>query len=86
MNIKQDFSIDLNFVKGETKMKRKYEYMFVRLGEGTFGITAERHTYHEVIKEHVEEGWRLVQIFAPSIGGFGMARFYEVILEREVAP
>jgi len=63
---------------------RKYEYKFVRLGEGWFGVRAEgRNEYQAAIEEHAREGWRLVQIFAPGTGSSGGAKYYELILERE---
>ncbi len=40
--------------------------------------------HHEIIREYAEDGWRLVQIFAPAIHGHGSANHYEIILEREV--
>lgn len=66
-------------------MKRRYEYKFVRLGEGWTAATREaRDHYQEQIHQHAQEGWRLVQIFAPGIGVYGAAKYYELILEREV--
>jgi hypothetical protein len=66
-------------------MKRKYEYKFVRLGEGWVGARREaREQYQEQIHQYAQEGWRLVQIFAPGIGVYGAAKYYELILEREV--
>jgi hypothetical protein len=66
-------------------MKQKYEYKFVRLGEGWFSATrAAKDHYQEQIHEHAREGWRLVQIFAPGIGVDGLAGYYELILEREL--
>ena len=63
---------------------RNYEYKFVRLGEGWMGATREaKQTYQEVVQKHARDGWRLVQIFAPGIGGYGAAKYYEIILERE---
>ncbi len=63
----------------------RYEYKFVRLGEGWFGVRREgREDYREVVRSHAQDGWRLVQIFAPSIGGYGHAKFFEVVLEREL--
>ena len=65
-------------------MAQKYEYKFVRLGEGIMGVKkAARQQYQKVIQEHAREGWRLVQIFAPAIAGYGSAKYYEVIFERE---
>ncbi|MBP7052198.1 MAG: DUF4177 domain-containing protein [Phycisphaerae bacterium] len=64
-------------------MTQRYEYKFVRLGEGILGARKEaRETYQDVIHQHAREGWRLVQIFAPGIGGYGYAKYYEIVLER----
>ena len=63
----------------------KYEYKFVRLGEGWLGAKREaRDGYQALIHEHARDGWRLVQVFAPSMGAYGASRFYELILEREI--
>ncbi len=63
-------------------MKQRYEYKFIRLGEGYRGIKEEAYSYKEVINEHAEEGWRLVQVFAP--GYSASKQYFEVILEREL--
>ncbi len=66
-------------------MSQRYEYKFVRIGEGWFSVKkAAREGYQEIIHQHAAEGWRLVQIFAPAIAGYGAAKFYEIIFEREV--
>ena len=53
-------------------MAERVEYKFIRLGEGWMYVSKEaQSTYQEVIQEHAREGWRLVQIFAPPIGGAG---------------
>ncbi len=63
----------------------KYEYKFVRLGEGWFYVKNEaEHDYKEEIARHASDGWRLVQIFAPGTGTSGSAKYYELVLEREV--
>jgi len=65
--------------------RQRYEYKFVRLGEGVLGArTKGIKEYRQVIEEHARDGWRLVQIFAPSIGIYGAAKYFEIILEREV--
>ncbi len=67
-------------------MKQKFEYKFVRLGEGMLGARSEaRHNYQEQVRQHAQEGWRLVQIFAPGVGAYGAAKYYELILERELS-
>ena len=66
-------------------MAQKYEYKFVRLGEGWGGVKkSAKEEYQQVIREHAHEGWRLVQIFAPAIAGYGAAKYYEIIFEREI--
>ena len=66
-------------------MSRRYEYKFVRLGEGWMAVRKEgKLAYQDAIEKHTREGWRLVQIFAPGIGGYGAAKYYEIVLEREV--
>ncbi len=63
---------------------QRYEYKFVRLGEGWLGVTGDaKRTYRDEIARFASEGWRLVQIFAPGVGPYGSAKFYELILERE---
>jgi len=63
----------------------RYEYKFIRLGEGWLGARSEaRENYQQQVHEHAREGWRLVQIFAPGVGGYGAAKYYELILEREL--
>ena len=66
-------------------LRQNYEYKFIRLGEGLLYVSKEaKLTYQATIEEHAKDGWRLVQIFAPAIGGAGSgsAKYYEIILER----
>ncbi len=63
----------------------RYEYKFVRLGEGWLSARTERERYQEQIHQHAREGWRLVQIFAPGVGAYGAAKYYELVLERAVS-
>ena len=66
-------------------MNQKYEYKFVRLGEGLLCVRRSgREQYQQVVAEHAQQGWRLVQIFAPGIGGYGASKYYELIFEREL--
>ncbi|WP_044640227.1 DUF4177 domain-containing protein [Risungbinella massiliensis] len=55
-----------------------FEYKFIRLGVKIFGGVKE--DYQAIIEEHARQGWRLVQIFAPSSGG--NSHYYEIILEK----
>jgi hypothetical protein len=64
-------------------MMQKFEYTFVRLGEGWVSVRGDaKREYQEVIQKHARDGWRLVQIFAPGIGAYGAAKYYEIIFER----
>ena len=64
-------------------MEQRFEYKFIRLGEGWIGDRKEaRKTYQEVVNEHARSGWRLVQIFAPGTGGYGAAKYFELIFEK----
>lgn len=66
-------------------MKAKYEYKFIRLGQGWLGTKRMAELeYREKIQQHARAGWRLVQVFAPGTGAYGAARYYELILEREI--
>ena len=66
-------------------MKQRYEYKFVRVGEGWLSARskAERE-YQQIVQDHARDGWRLVQVFAPSTGAGGASKYFEVILEREM--
>lgn len=56
----------------------------MRLGEGLIAARkAAKQGYQDVIHQHARDGRRLVQIFAPGVGGYGAANYYEIILERE---
>jgi hypothetical protein len=69
-------------------LRQEFEYKFIRLGEGRSNVKREaQKTYREVVRAHAIEGWRLVQVFAPPIGGFGSgaAKYFEIILERRVS-
>ena len=75
---------------GQARDEARFEYKFVRVdpwGAGT-SIWKRRpisDEYQTVIQEHAEEGWRLVQVFAPSLAQHGYSKFFEMIFEREVA-
>ena len=61
----------------------KYEYKFVRLGEGFLGVRkAAEQDYQSIIRQHADEGWKLVQIFARGTGAYGASKFYEIIFEK----
>ena len=65
-----------------------YDYKFVRLEQENKWFSGEVPSkstldgYAEIVQQHANEGWRLVQIFAPSIGPTGQPTYFELILER----
>ena len=62
-----------------------YEYKFVKISLSSgFLVKKPKDDYQEIIREHAKHGWRLVQIFAPAISGYGIAKFYELIFERPI--
>jgi hypothetical protein len=66
-------------------MNARYEYKFIRLGEGWLGVRRSgKEGYQEVVHRNAREGWRLVQVFAPGTGGYGVAKYFELIFEREI--
>jgi hypothetical protein len=66
-------------------MRQKFEYKFVRIGEGWLAAKGRAmREYQQIIRDHAQEGWRLVQVFAPGMGAYGAAKYFEIILEREV--
>lgn len=65
-------------------MNAKFEYEFIRLGEGVITVKKfGREHYQEVVHQYAGDGWRLVQVFAPSTGANGKSKFFELIFERE---
>ncbi len=68
----------------------KYEYKFVRLecrAGGVFSrVSPAEEQYRDEIRMRAGHRWRLVQVFAPGIAGYGHAKHYEIIFERELAP
>jgi hypothetical protein len=66
-------------------MRQKFEYKFVRIGEGWLSARGRAmREYQQIIHDHAREGWRLVQVFAPGMGAYGAAKYFEIILEREM--
>ncbi len=65
-------------------MKRRYEYKFVRIGEGWLHVKKPaKEEYQDIVHQHARDGWRLLQIFTPGIGAYGAAKYFELIFERE---
>jgi hypothetical protein len=65
-----------------------YEYKFVeiKLDRRFLFERKPREDHHRVISEHARNGWRLVQIFSPTVSVIdgGTANYFELIFEKEV--
>lgn len=59
----------------------EYKYVRIELKTKLFSFKPEKD-YREIVDQHALEGWRFVQIFAPSIRNQGLASYYELIFER----
>jgi hypothetical protein len=66
----------------------QYEYLFDRIDlDVKLPLRLEaRDDYQELVALRAREGWRLVQVFAPSVFvlGGGIPQWFEVIFERPV--
>ena len=64
-----------------------YEYKFVRI-EVPFGFLGVHQKpsedHQELIRQHAQEGWRFVQIFAPGTQGSGSVAYFELIFEKSL--
>jgi hypothetical protein len=60
----------------------RFEYRFVALRDLTRRKLAGR-PYRDIVEEHAEEGWRLVQVFAPG-SRRRSPELIELIFERPV--
>ena len=61
----------------------KYEFVRIELKSG-FLSTKPEQDYQEIIHEYARKGWKLNQIFAPPIAGYGSASYFELIFEKEI--
>lgn len=62
----------------------EYEVVKIKLRSSIIGKMKPEVEYGEVVNKYAKEGWRLNQIFAPPVGSYGTAIFYDLIFEREV--
>lgn len=58
------------------------EYKKIRIDLTTWGRNAKKD-YIEVANQEALNGWKLIQVFAPAISGYGSATYFELIFERE---
>ncbi len=54
---------------------KEYKYVQIEL-EGVFPPKKPKKDYHTIIDEHVDLGWRLVQIFSPVVAVGPFAAYY----------
>ncbi|KXZ22461.1 DUF4177 domain-containing protein [Bacillus nakamurai] len=59
---------------------KEYEFVKVELSSMR---RRPKENYQEIIHQYAKQCWRLVQIFAPSIDGYGAAAYFEIIFERD---
>ncbi len=64
-------------------MTDTYEYEIIRIKKKGIVNIHLKEDYREIIKEKAREGWRLVQIFAPPLEGYGTIKFVDLIFERK---
>lgn len=64
-----------------------YEYKFTRVKTGRNFLSERKpeENYYEIIREYANNGWRLVQIFAPTVSVIdgGTSSYFELIFEKE---
>lgn len=61
-----------------------YEYKFKKVYLKTqMGWEVPLDEYQDIIHQHAADGWRFVQIFAPSLKNTGQSSYLEIIFERE---
>jgi len=58
-----------------------YQYEFVKIKINRWKGQPQED-YKKIIEDYALNGWRLVQIFAPPISGFGAADHFEMIFEK----
>lgn len=64
----------------EEKSRTETELSTIKIGSDQFG-TEFAADYHQFIQEQGEEGWKLKQIFAPSLKTYG-ADYYELFFVK----
>ena len=57
-----------------------YEYIFVETHLGGFFSDAN---HRDIINDHAQKGWRLVQVLPTHYNGHGKPTAYEIIFERK---
>lgn len=60
-----------------------YEYKFIKIEVKGFLTVEPVEDYHSIVEKHAQEGWRLVQILTPLTGIKGIAKYFELIFEKQ---
>ena len=60
---------------------QKYQYKYVKIKRKIF--SGWEKNYQEVIDQHAKDGWRLVEMFAPAIHGYGSATHVDLVFEKK---
>lgn len=61
-----------------------YQYKFVKIEtKGFLPPKYPAEDYHPIVEQHAEDGWRLVQIFAPSSAPGAFPAYFELIFEKQ---
>ena len=64
---------------------KRYEYQKIRVKvKNGFIENKFSEDYFDIIQREGAQGWRLNQMFAPSVGVYGVACWVDLIFEREV--
>ena len=60
------------------------EYKFIKGDLDGLMTRKPREDYHRRVEQYAEQGWRLVQVFAPStsVGAGGAPDYFELILTK----
>ncbi|ODR34935.1 DUF4177 domain-containing protein [Eisenbergiella tayi] len=61
-----------------------WQYQFIRIELSTWVSYAPKNDYHTIILEMGQNGWELVQIFAPPVGVSGHCNYFELIFKKFV--
>ena len=63
-----------------------FEYKFVKVELKQHILESKsKEDYQAIITNYAKEGWRFVQIFAPSTKGYGAAAYFELIFEKPIS-
>jgi hypothetical protein len=66
-------------------MNQKHGYKFVRPGKGWLDVKRSvTQQYQQIVTEYAQQGWRLVQILAPSIAAYGIAKYFGLAFECQL--